>query len=42
MAGDESSFCTLWPPQLGHVPAGGSENFWMISNVWWQVSQRYS
>ena len=32
IAGAESSRST-GPPQVGHLESGGSENFWIFSNV---------
>ena len=42
MAGAESSLCTGPWPHFRHVSAGGSENFWMISNRKPHAAHSYS
>jgi hypothetical protein len=41
IAGDDNSFLT-GAPQDGHLSTGGSENFWMRSNLCAHASHSYS
>jgi hypothetical protein len=42
IAGDDGSFVKGPLPHLSQTSSGGSENFRIFSNRWWQASHSYS